>query len=117
SWTWPSLSLFFLQAEDGRRGFHVTGVQTCALPIFAAHAFLQFGVERVGECLVILAEGEGAIATHALAVDSGIGERVGLLQLVARSEERRVGQECRLRARSGPASAHPTTAGSTRGSQ
>src|SRR5690606_39377467 len=24
---------FFLQAEDGIRGFHVTGVQTCALPI------------------------------------------------------------------------------------
>src|SRR5690606_39463117 len=25
----------FLQAEDGIRGFHVTGVQTCALPILA----------------------------------------------------------------------------------
>src|SRR5690606_41160722 len=25
--------LFFFQAEDGIRGFHVTGVQTCALPI------------------------------------------------------------------------------------
>src|SRR5690606_40774411 len=25
---------FFLQAEDGIRDFHVTGVQTCALPIF-----------------------------------------------------------------------------------
>src|SRR5690606_39312502 len=24
------------QAEDGIRGFHVTGVQTCALPIFGA---------------------------------------------------------------------------------
>src|SRR5690606_8761378 len=24
---------FFFQAEDGMRGFHVTGVQTCALPI------------------------------------------------------------------------------------
>src|SRR5690606_23929620 len=24
----------FCQAEDGIRGFHVTGVQTCALPIF-----------------------------------------------------------------------------------
>src|SRR5690606_28788345 len=31
-----SLSLFFFfQAEDGIRDFHVTGVQTCALPIFA----------------------------------------------------------------------------------
>src|SRR5215475_14815069 len=26
--------LFFFQAEDGIRVFHVTGVQTCALPIF-----------------------------------------------------------------------------------
>src|SRR5271166_1339352 len=28
-----SCSLFFFQAEDGIRGGHVTGVQTCALPI------------------------------------------------------------------------------------
>src|SRR5690606_40887084 len=27
---------FFFQAEDGIRDFHVTGVQTCALPICAA---------------------------------------------------------------------------------
>src|SRR5690606_29809700 len=27
------LSFFFFQAEDGIRDFHVTGVQTCALPI------------------------------------------------------------------------------------
>src|SRR5207302_4554969 len=27
------LFLFFFQAEDGIRDFHVTGVQTCALPI------------------------------------------------------------------------------------
>src|SRR5690606_15731484 len=26
--------IFFFQAEDGIRDFHVTGVQTCALPIF-----------------------------------------------------------------------------------
>src|SRR5690606_39437477 len=28
----------FCQAEDGIRGFHVTGVQTCALPIAAGQA-------------------------------------------------------------------------------
>src|SRR5690606_40605103 len=27
---------FFFHAEDGIRAFHVTGVQTCALPIFAS---------------------------------------------------------------------------------
>src|SRR6266700_5318024 len=28
-----SMFFFFFQAEDGIRDFHVTGVQTCALPI------------------------------------------------------------------------------------
>src|SRR5690606_28061891 len=28
---------FFFQAEDGIRDFHVTGVQTCALPIYMTH--------------------------------------------------------------------------------
>src|SRR5690606_39740076 len=38
---------FFFQAEDGIRDFHVTGVQTCALPIFVvgggmvAHRFTE----------------------------------------------------------------------------
>src|SRR5256885_3274749 len=31
----PLLSFFFFQAEDGIRYYKVTGVQTCALPIFA----------------------------------------------------------------------------------
>src|SRR5690625_7275503 len=30
------LSFFFFQAEDGIRDGHVTGVQTCALPIYSA---------------------------------------------------------------------------------
>src|SRR5690606_40150166 len=32
---------FFFQAEDGIRDFHVTGVQTCALPIFTRLGNLQ----------------------------------------------------------------------------
>src|SRR5690606_12315411 len=32
--------VFFFQAEDGIRDFHVTGVQTCALPIF--HGGLRY---------------------------------------------------------------------------
>src|SRR5690606_39966579 len=32
------LLYFFFQAEDGIRDFHVTGVQTCALPISARAA-------------------------------------------------------------------------------
>src|SRR5690625_7811233 len=34
---------FFFQAEDGIRDGHVTGVQTCALPISAAFVTLQPG--------------------------------------------------------------------------
>src|SRR6266496_6318513 len=30
--------IFFFPAEDGIRDLYVTGVQTCALPIFVAHA-------------------------------------------------------------------------------
>src|SRR5690606_40730534 len=33
------VSIFFFQAEDGIRAFHVTGVQTCALPICSACGF------------------------------------------------------------------------------
>src|SRR5690606_40527356 len=35
---------FFFQAEDGIRGFHVTGVQTCALPI----SFRRRRIDRSG---------------------------------------------------------------------
>src|SRR5699024_11321567 len=34
----PSQPLFFFQAEDGIRDRNVTGVQTCALPIFMSDA-------------------------------------------------------------------------------
>src|SRR5690606_39752508 len=33
--TFVLMFYFFFQAEDGIRDFHVTGVQTCALPILA----------------------------------------------------------------------------------
>src|SRR5690606_40986560 len=35
---------FFFQAEDGIRGFHVTGVQTCALPILDGLLGREFDV-------------------------------------------------------------------------
>src|SRR5690606_39626940 len=35
---------FFFQAEDGIRDFHVTGVQTCALPIWRRR-YLDHGLE------------------------------------------------------------------------
>src|SRR2546426_9765146 len=33
---------FFFQAEDGIRDYKVTGVQTCALPIWGVDAILEF---------------------------------------------------------------------------
>src|SRR5690606_40660027 len=39
---------FFFQAEDGIRDFHVTGVQTCALPIFSSSTFLLKVAELAG---------------------------------------------------------------------
>src|SRR5690606_40500837 len=38
---------FFFQAEDGIRDFHVTGVQTCALPIFRSSTLLTDEGTRV----------------------------------------------------------------------
>src|SRR5205809_8055067 len=61
---------FFLQAEDGIRDVAVTGVQTCALPIYARDR--PFGSQDENARPPLEAE-----------------ER--------RSEERRVGKECRTR--------------------
>src|SRR6266508_6232036 len=41
------ISRFFFQAEDGIRDGHVTGVQTCALPISASVEVLRFLVRRI----------------------------------------------------------------------
>src|SRR5690606_3302711 len=40
--------VFFLQAEDGIRDFHVTGVQTCALPILFPHRVFEAWREKNG---------------------------------------------------------------------
>src|SRR5689334_24752226 len=74
---------FFFQAEDGIRDGTVTGVQTCALPISTgAEVALQRGADFV------VFDGSGAAIPPVAA-----GTRV----LVTRSEERRVGKECRSR--------------------
>src|SRR5690606_13375204 len=54
---------FFFQAEDGIRDFHVTGLQTCALPIWvvvwlsvaiAAYAVFQWGAPRLNNGMLNL---------------------------------------------------------------
>src|SRR5439155_6132154 len=52
---------FFFQAEDGIRDGHVTGVQTCALPISRLPALLTLGA-------VAAASGPGAVTLVARAV-------------------------------------------------
>src|SRR5690606_5277870 len=55
---------FFFQAEDGIRDFHVTGVQTCALPIFVANGLLRsFTVSDDGDEHVMQFAMEGAWIT------------------------------------------------------
>src|SRR5439155_16404606 len=81
-------SIFFFQAEDGIRDGHVTGVQTCALPIClsntGAHEYklLYQELDRVRKLV-----GNGAHFSAWTAPQPGQN----------RSEERRVGKECRSR--------------------
>src|SRR5690606_41115183 len=44
-------TLFFFQAEDGIRDFHVTGVQTCALPIWGGAA--AYYIDRLAAAGVV----------------------------------------------------------------
>ena len=72
---------FFFQAEDGIRDSPVTGVQTCALPIFKVDL-----LERI----------DAAADPSVVISSSTSGYNMTDLQ-VNRSEERRVGKECRSR--------------------
>src|SRR5690625_5644093 len=90
---------FFFQAEDGIRDGHVTGVQTCALPIFftgtlhmteyamSGSSNLKYGICKNPWNLDYFPGGSSTGSGAALAADMVIG----------RSEERRVGKECRSR--------------------
>src|SRR5699024_11548575 len=44
------LSISFFQAEDGIRDRNVTGVQTCALPIYPDHGIVRWAPGRVVRC-------------------------------------------------------------------
>src|SRR5690606_41203460 len=57
--------LFFFQAEDGIRDFHVTGVQTCALPISggAAPPRRRRGLRRRPDARALI-EPVRAVARH-----------------------------------------------------
>src|SRR5205085_8714574 len=89
---------FFFQAEDGIRDLTVTGVQTCALPIFRqlprhAHRPPELGtglrlVPRLFPHRVLLFRPDTPHLERPL-------RRVPRNSIQPRSEERRVGKECR----------------------
>src|SRR5690606_40547522 len=87
---------FFFQAEDGIRDFHVTGVQTCALPIFD-EAAISRNLARVHAVV------DDANAEEERARDPAVAQHLedaalhALLVGGERSEERRVGKEWRSR--------------------
>src|SRR5690606_40566289 len=86
-----SVSFFFFQAEDGIRDFHVTGVQTCALPILHEQETRQLLIPVE----VPLGNAMWAQNTEAAVEDQpGLGDfqqcRGQVDVLAARSEERRV---------------------------
>src|SRR5207245_6679197 len=88
----PSLPLsvslfFFFQAEDGIRDATVTGVQTCALPISKLDC---------EEALRLEPKDPHAIKLGELLKKKQVGSGVCWCK-DPRSEERRVGKECRSR--------------------
>src|SRR2546430_8491716 len=93
-------SVFFFQAEDGIRDLTVTGVQTCALPIYRSRYTFRTLRERC-PCAFCIDEWTGDQRLDPSKVPQGIHPkeigRVGAYALRFRSEERRVGKECRSR--------------------
>src|SRR5262249_58542968 len=93
---------FFFQAEDGIRDWSVTGVQTCALPIYLADALhldtIIVGLDVTDRPTAVTHPkiqwviGDATAEETLARVASIAGGRTGL-----RSEERRVGKECRSR--------------------
>src|SRR2546427_5840827 len=92
---------FFFQAEDGIRDLTVTGVQTCALPIFLVKRDAPLGLRIFlparddTKCLQILrlkTQRRLRKTDETPQQQSGAHEHNH-----ARSEERRVGKECRSR--------------------
>src|SRR5256885_10138280 len=89
---------FFFQAEAGIRDYRVTGVQTCALPISCVSYDARLsprGREYGADPDTTEALG-GSIVAHAPNHPPG-DSPLRACRRLNRSEERRVGKECRSR--------------------
>src|SRR5206468_9359871 len=97
------LCLFFFQAEDGIRDLIVTGVQTCALPICRLrHVTFEEMIEMAGAGSKVLqiraVEFAGKYRVPTRVLSSLTNPALPVEQEAqSRSEERRVGKECRAR--------------------
>src|SRR2546421_1384211 len=87
---------FFFQAEDGIRDLIVTGVQTCALPIFDLSTGQQ-PMKSVDGRHVIVFNGEIYNFPDLRKTCEARGYPFRTHSDTERSEERRVGKECRSR--------------------
>src|SRR3712207_8903443 len=90
--------IFFFQAEDGIRDIGVTGVQTCALPIFTDLLEREHAHKRITDAAYLI----GRVLQEVFERRSGprgAGSPEGRdrVDQSVRSEERRVGKECRSR--------------------
>src|SRR2546427_4134007 len=79
---------FFFQAEDGIRDLTVTGVQTCALPILKAHMVSKIQPFQSNNVIGMVAGSDPKLKDEAVMFTAHYDHR---------SEERRVGKECRSR--------------------
>src|SRR2546426_7436289 len=93
------MAVFFFQAEDGIRDYKVTGVQTCALPILAkgAHFLLTSTSEIYGDPLVHPQTEDYWGNVNTIGPRGCYDESKRFAEALTRSEERRVGKECRSR--------------------
>src|SRR3712207_4236935 len=85
--------IFFFQAEDGIRDIGVTGVQTCALPIWPKEIYKIALTEAIVE-MVKAGIGVAVLPNWIIKPYLPLG---GMVAIPIRSEERRVGKECRSR--------------------
>src|SRR5687767_15801539 len=87
---------FFFQAEDGIRDKLVTGVQTCALPIFT-DASLQAPMMSALDKLRAVLPRDRQDHVERLVARTVVYGQSSRRSNPERSEERRVGKECRSR--------------------
>src|SRR5256885_3916945 len=88
---------FFFQAEDGIRDYKVTGVQTCALPISEAYGFVNVPGQGQHVLLFLLPLLTAGITTFYMFRMWFMTFKGPPRDAHVRSEERRVGKECRSR--------------------